>query len=72
MKNNISIRAPRLSQYGGAGYVTADTLEVWINGERLKAWKNSDLFHALANLINAGNANAQNVHALIDSANLAF
>lgn len=72
MKHNISIRAPRFSQCGGAGYVTADTLEVTIDGERLKAWKNSELFRALANLINAGEANPANVHALIDSATLAF
>lgn len=32
----ISIRAPRFSYGSGAGYVTADTIEVTINGYRLK------------------------------------
>ena len=71
MKNNISIRAPRFS-HGGAGYVTADTLEIRINGETLKGWKNGDLFRAVANLINAGDANTETIHALFDSATLVF
>ena len=71
MKHNIQIRAPRFSQ-GGAGYTTPDTLEITIDGERLKCWKNSELFRAVANLINDRRVNSETLHALIDSATLVF
>ena len=62
--HNVQIRAPRFSQ-GGAGYVTADTIELTINGERMKNYEHGELFRALANLINTGNATRETLHALI-------
>ncbi len=63
----ISIRAPRFSQGApGLGYVTADTMEVYVNGYRLKCSEWSEELQRLARLVNAGEASHDSVHAILD------
>ena len=47
----IAVRAPRFS-HGGAGYVTADTLELNVNGRPVKRTEYPHVFHDLADTIN--------------------
>lgn len=61
----VSVRAPRFSS-GGSGYATADTLEVHINGYRLKNHEWEEELHRLADGINRGAGSPDFVHAILD------
>lgn len=61
----ITIRAPRFS-CGGSGYATADTIEVTINGYRLK---NNEFYVELSQLVdtlNTGGRSREDVHRVLD------
>ena len=61
----VSVRAPRFSS-GGSGYATADTIEVHINGYRLKNHEWREELHRLADGINRGAGSPEFVHAILD------
>ena len=64
-KYDVSIRAPRFSQ-GGSGYVTADTIEVYMNRYRILNSRYPEAFFKLARLINRRNVTTDEVHAILD------
>jgi len=61
----ISIRAPRFSS-GGSGYVTADTIEVYINGYKLKNHEWMEELGRLATGLNRGAGSSAFIHRILD------